>query len=285
MDKKDVMYGVAAIIIILVMALVVKPIMTGQPVNTGIPVPATTVAVMNTTIAPVATLVPTTVAVTKKPTPTPLTTWNKAVQTVGFVNSSTYGVSLTEAIPNGTRIDNLALNTTMVSYAKINGKSSGTTQVIKIPFPYWEMVYTVEPVAETKPASVVVTGTKGSGVAAGSGVKGSYSSATPEFTIQVMDAEDPNRIVRTISPPGGIDINLWKGIKGSINPASTAKAGRTTNSADTPITDPRPWTEKFYEGCRGYYFIINAQLLNSYSIDIRVPTRYINESTQDICRQ
>ena len=38
MDKKDVMYGIAAVVIILIMALVVKPMMTGQPVNTGIPV-------------------------------------------------------------------------------------------------------------------------------------------------------------------------------------------------------------------------------------------------------
>ena len=282
MDKKDVMYGVAAIAIILVMALVVRPMMTGQPVNTGIPVPTTTVAAMNTTTAPV-TIIPASIVTTIPPTPTTIPTWDKSVQTVGFVNSSAYGVSLTQEIPNGTRFDNLPLNTTMVSYAKINGKFSGTTQVMKIPFPYWELVYTVDPVAETKPSSVTVTGTKGSGIAAGSGVQGSYSSAVPVFTIQVMDAEDPNRIVRTISPPGGIDINLWKGIKGSINPASTAKAGRVTNSADTPITDPRPWTEKFYEGCRSYYFIINAQLLNSYSIDIRVPTRYVNASAQDSC--
>jgi hypothetical protein len=276
MDKKDVMYGAAAIIIILAMALVVKPMMTGQPVNIGIPTPTITSAVGNTTLAPVITIVPATVVTTKEPTPAPSPTWNKSVvQTVGFVNSSTYGVSFTQEIPNGTRFDNLPLNTTMVSYAKINGKSSGTTQVIKIPFPYWEMVYTVDPVAETKPSSVAVAATKGSGIAAGSGVQGSYSSATPVFTIQVMDAEDPNRIVRTISPPGGIDINLWKGIKNTVNPASTPKKGRETTSADTPVTDPRPWTEKFYEGQRSYYFIINAQLLNSYSIDIRVPSRYI----------
>jgi hypothetical protein len=277
MDKKDVMYGVAAIVIILVMALVVKPIMTGQPINTGIPAPVKTAIIQNQTVTPI-TPFPTQMGTPQisTPTPTPVPTWDKTVQNVGFVNSSTYGVSLTQAIPNGTRFDNLPLNTSMTSYAKINGQFSGTTQVIKIPFPYWEMVYTVEPVSETKPSSVQVASTKGSGVAAGSGVQGSYSSATPAFTIQVMDAEDPNRIVRTISPPGGIDINLWKGIKGSINPASTPKKGQlASNSADTPITDPRPWTEKFFEGQRSYYFIINAQLLKSYSIDIRVPTRYI----------
>jgi hypothetical protein len=276
MDKKDVMYGVAAIVIILVMALVVKPMMTGQPVNTGIPVPVTTAAVRNTTFAPVTSPVPTPVVTTPSPvsTPSPAPTWDKSVQTVGFVNSSTYGVSLTEALPNGTRFDNQPLNTSMTSFAKINGQFSGTTQVISIPFPYWELVYTVDPVAETKPGSVKVTPTKGSAVAY-SGVQGSFSGTTPEFTIQVMDAEDPNRIVRTISPPGGIDINLWTGVKGSINPASTAKASRLANPADIPVVDPRPWTEKFFEGQRSYYFIINAQLLNSYSIDIRVPTRYV----------
>jgi hypothetical protein len=274
MDKKDVMYGIAAVVIILIMALVVKPVMTGQPVNTGIPVPVTTAALRLPTLSPVNTPYPTQVVTTPAPTPAPSPSWNNAVQTVGFVNSSRYGISLTQEIPNGTRFDNLPQNTSMTSFAKINGQNSGTTQVITIPFPYWELVYTVDPVAATKPSSVEATGTRGSGVSY-SGVQGSYSGATPDFTIQVMDAEDPNRIVRTITPPGGIDINLWKGVKGSVNPASTAKAGRLTTSSDTPVTDPRPWTEKFYEGQRSYYFIINAQLLNSYSIDIRIPTRYI----------
>jgi hypothetical protein len=276
MDKKDVMYGIAAVVIILIMALVVKPMMTGQPVNTGIPVPVTTAAVRNT-ITPGITPVPTPAETIRLPTPAPAPTWNNTVQTVGFVNPSVYGVSLTREIPNGTRFDTLPVNTSMTSFAQINGQHSGTTQVIAIPFPYWELVYTVDPVAETKPGSVEASATRGSGVSY-SGVQGSYSGATPDFTITVMDANDPNRIVRTISPPGGIDINLWKGVKGSINPASTPKAGRITTSSDTPVTDPRPWTEKFYEGQRSYYFIINAQLLNSYSIDIQIPTRYIGAS-------
>jgi len=171
MDKKDVMYGVAAVVIILVMALVVKPMITGQPVNTGIPVPTTKVLPVtpgsSATIPP-----PLTPAVVKTtvplPTPKPTPLWNKTVQNVSFVNSSTYGISFTEEIPNSSRFDNQPQNTSMISYAKINGKSSGTTQIINIPFPYWELVYTVDPVAETKPSSIKVTPTKGSGVAAGS---------------------------------------------------------------------------------------------------------------------
>jgi len=273
------MYGGAAVVIILVMALVVKPMMTGQPVNIGIPVPATTAVIHNTTTSPVITLVRTTVPETPTSTPMPLPTWNRSVQTVGFVNSSEYGVNLIEDIPNGTRFDNLPLNTSMVSFAKINGKFSGTTQIIKIPFPYWELVYTVDPVEETKPSAVEIKPTKGTGSSysvAYSGIEGSYSGAKPEFIIQVMDAEDPNRIVRTITPPGGIDINLWKGIKGSINPGSTLRKGQeATTSSDTIYADPRPWTEKFFEGQRSYYFIITAHILKSYNIDIRVPARYI----------
>jgi hypothetical protein len=79
-----------------------------------------------------------------------------------------------------------------------------------------------------------------------------------------MDAGDPNRIVRTVTPPGGLtDYTLWQ--------------TTTTNNGITISNDPRPWKEYFYEGQRGYYFIIQANSLNSYEIDIRVPTRYIGK--------
>jgi hypothetical protein len=68
-----------------------------------------------------------------------------------------------------------------------------------------------------------------------------------------MDANDPNRIVRTITPPGGLDLTLWK------------------------ESDPRPWKEKFYEGQKNYFFIITTQSLSSYSIEIRVPADYLGK--------
>ena len=280
MDKQDLMYGVAAVAVILVMALVVKPMMTGHPVNTGIPVPSapTTLPVPTGVPAPSTTPIPTPIPTTPVPTtltavPTPPPTWNNQVQSIGFVNSSQYGIPANEEIPNSSRFDSFALNTTTVSYARISGQYSGTTQVISIPSPYWELVYTVDPVPASKPGSVAITPTKG-GVGL-SGVQGSYSGVMPEFTIQVMDAQDPNRIVRTISPPGGIDINLWKGVKATINPEATGRTAKLTTSADTPYNDPRPWTEKFFEGQQSYYFIISSQLIKSYTIDIRVPSRYI----------
>ena len=281
MDKKDAMYGVAALIIILIIALVIKPIATGHPVNTGLSVPTTpypTITPITPVFTPLITpITPITPVFTITPTPSPAPTWDASTKTVGFVNSSVYGITPQDALPNASRLDSVPLNNSMTSYAKISGKFSGTTQIIKIPFPYWQIVYTVDPVAQPSLNTVQPEATSKSGVAS-SGVQGSYSSATPSFTIQVMDADDPNRIVRTISPPGGIDLNLWKGIKNTVNPAVTnVKLGHETTSADVPYNDPRPWTEKFYEGQRSYYFIIKAELLNSYDIDIQVPTKYIGE--------
>ena len=96
-----------------------------------------------------------------------------------------------------------------------------------------------------------------------------------------MDAGDPNRIVRSISPPGGLDPDLWAGIiKASTNPMVTPTKSKYAEVSPTPTTiytDPRPWTEKFYEGQRSYYFIITSKYIDSYELDIRVPTRYIGE--------
>ena len=82
------------------------------------------------------------------PTATPVPTWNANVtQTVGFVNPSTYGISLNQSIPQGTRINDTALDTNMTTFARISSTDvhSGTTNILYMPFPYWELVYTVNP--------------------------------------------------------------------------------------------------------------------------------------------
>jgi hypothetical protein len=258
MDKKAIMYALAAFGIILIIAIVIKPLATGQPVNTGISLPTITQAAtlkpvhVYTEITPPLTLLVTTIP------PTPVPTWDAKTKTVGFVDPGTYGISMNESLPGGTRINSTSLKKTTTSYAKISGQYSATTQVINIPFPYWELWYTVEPSGPTGGkgqtlTSKTATGSKEQGSII-TVIQGSFSVTYPAFTIQVMDAEDPNRIVRTITPPGGIDKSLWTG------------AG-----------DPRPWKERFYEGARKYYFIIYAHSLNSYNLDIRVPSEYIGK--------
>jgi len=262
MDKNDVMYGIAAILIVLCLALIVKPMIAGQLARANIPVPEPVAPAGN---ASAGTPVPAPVLTTPEPSTTPSPAGIPTLGTIGFVDPSTYGIRPAEPSLTATRFDNPPLNTTMVSYARIEGTSSGTTRIVQIPFPYWELVYTVDPVPETIPS--IVTPTKGP-EGSYSGVYGSYSGVRPEFTIQVVEAGDPGRIVRNISPPGGIDLDLW-----TASASPTRRTGRDAPAAPLS-TDPRPWTERFFEGERSYYFIITAKLINSYSIDIQVPARY-----------
>ena len=143
MDKKDIMYMVCALGIILIIALVIKPVMTSQPVNTRIAGPTTQQTItpvminytnntpQNFNLTPT---IPTTLA-----TPTPSPTWDKNVSSVVFVNPSTYGISFNQSLPGGTRNDNIPQNRSLTTIAKIAGQYSGTTQIMNIPFPYWEM--------------------------------------------------------------------------------------------------------------------------------------------------
>jgi hypothetical protein len=256
MDKKDIMYVVAALGIILVIAIVIKPLATGQPVNTGISFPTTTPAVTPKPVHVYTETPPTLIPIVTTTPPTPVPTWDSNTKTVGFVGPAT---SMTESPPGGTRITSTIVTKSTTSYAKISGQYSATTQVMNVPFPYWELWYTAEPAGPTGGKgqtliSKTATGSKEQGSTI-SVIQGSFSVTNPTFTIQVMDAEDPNRIVRSITPPGGLDKALWTGDAG----------------------DPRPWKEKFYEGGRKYYFIIYAHSLTSFSMDIRVPTEYIGK--------
>ena len=284
MDKKDITYIIAAFCFILVIAFVIKPMATGQPVNTGLsfatPVPSVSVTplVLYANITTYSTTLPPTSLPTLPPTPVP--TWNQKVQTVGFVNPGTYQLSSNQSLPQGVPINATQPDNNRTVYATISGTYSGTTQIVNIPFPYWELSYTISPAAAPAAiSSYQITPTFGSGASA-SGVQGSFSTVKPQFSIQVMDATDPNRIVKTITPPGGIDFNLWEGIA-PTTPAVTsttfAKYGTIMPTATIPTTDPRPWLEKFFEGGRGYYFVINSQNIGSYTIKILIPTRYIGK--------
>lgn len=282
-DKKDVLYLVAALALVLVIALVIKPVVTGQPLETGIPLPVTTVEIttipehMPPLTTPVVKSSATTLPTSK---PTSLRTWNPgAVQTVVFVDPATYGLTTNDSELRATRINASSLDTNLTTFATLGSSegASGTTKTMYIPFPYWELEYTVEPATRLTQEKFEITPTAGSGIAH-SGISGSYSTVKPEFKIQVMDGDDPNRIVRTITPPGGIDLDLWLGNKpeGGEYPTRTSRYSSQVTPDVTPV-DPRPWTEKFYEGQRNYYFIFTAKGLDSYSIKINVPSRYIGQ--------
>jgi len=163
-EKKDFIYVVLAIAVVLLIALVVKPAMTGElsgirwqeePVVT----PAWT---------------PTVPPATTPPTPTPVPTWDGKPQKIGFVDPATYH------IPPGEPPLNLTVQqpapapgvTRWTTYATIDGKWSGTTGIVRIPFPLWRLDY-----SDTTTSNDEI----------------------PLFNCQVMDAEDPNRFVRIIT--------------------------------------------------------------------------------------
>ena len=259
MDKKSIMYAIGALVLILIVALVIKPVMTGQPLNIGLPRASTPLPTTPVTTPGPVDISYGVITPTSTPVPTPVPTWDKNVTKVAFVNPSSYGVSLNQSLPNGTRIDSVGRNTSRIIFATVSGQYSATTQVIHIPFPYWELWYTVEPAGkmggkDQKLGSSIVKGAEG---ISHSFVQGSFSVITPKFILQVMDADDPNRIVQIITPPGGLDSTLWI-------------------QSDTQ-SDPRPWKERFFEGQKNYFFIINTQALSSYNIEIRVPAEYLGK--------
>jgi hypothetical protein len=262
MEKEDYQWLVLALGILLVVGIIIKPALTHEEPNFQIPqFPAlpplrmpTPLAIVTTqpvtigTTQPVTTIQKTTPAITAVPTtttepvPTASLVWNGSKQTVEFVDPGTYNVSLTSFVPRNltlTQSPYRFTNYTSLLASPITGQYSGTTQVINIPFQYWELWYTVETASpDLRDQSEALS---------------SYSTVMPSFSIDVVDADNPSSIVRTITPPGNLDPFLWK------------------------TDDPRPWKEKFLEGNNQYYFIIKANMLSSYSIDIMVPNSYLGK--------
>lgn len=164
--KQDFLYVVLAIAVVLVLALVIKPAATGGVPGlwgTGEPEPAVT-PVWTPTIPPATTV----------PTPTPVPTWDGKPRDIGFVDPGTYQIPTEKnrlnmtVPPAGTAPG----TTRWVTYATIDGQWSGTTGIVRVPFPMWRLDY----------SDITTT-----------------NDEIPFFNCQVMDAEDPNRFVRIIT--------------------------------------------------------------------------------------
>jgi len=247
MEKRDLVIVIAALAIVIVMALVIKPAITGEPPDLSIPIPG-----VEPTPTPGPSLpdwaenynAPPTEVPSMGPS-TPQPTWSGQSQTLGIVGPG--------ATPEPTRShsrlpeDTTPIPENLLIYATIEGNYGGMTENLSMPFPYWEIHYTVEPWERF----AGVTESRAGGIASSMGTE-----VFPSFSIEVRDAADPDRIIRTIEPAGGLDPELWD---------------RGANY------DPRPWVEKFYEGTtRGdYYFVINTHMIRTYHIEILVPERYL----------
>jgi hypothetical protein len=162
MDTKDICCMAVAVILVGVMSLV-QPLLIG-PVGAGGQDTGTRGMVWNATSpSPSETpALPTEAIPPETATPTP---WDLTPVTIGFVSGT---LIPTPGIP----LENFP-NRSMITYATIEGRWSGTTQTFSIPYPYWQLEYTAEPTA--LPPDVF-----------------------PRLTIQVFDAGDPNRVVGII---------------------------------------------------------------------------------------
>ena len=246
MEKRDLVIVVAALVIVAVMAVFVKPMLTGEPPDLQLPS-------FGDAGEEEKQIVYQTSAYTMPPTeittyPTTVPSWEGKSKELGFVAPITSGTpspTPTHMIPP----EITPVPEKLLTYATIQGKAGGTTEPLSIPFPYWELWYTVDP-WETR--YIGETSSKEAGVADVFAVE-----VFPSFSIDVRDATD-NSLVRTIEPRGGLDPDLW----------------------DTGEEyDPRPWVETFYEGssAKDYYFVINTHMIRSYTIEVKVPDRYLGK--------
>jgi hypothetical protein len=121
----------------------------------------------------------------------------------------------------------------LMTIGTITGGSGFTNENISVPFSYWELWYTVDP---------IITG--GQNVHSATG---SYSAVFPAFSIQITDINS-GKVIDIVEPPGGLDITLWE------------RAG-----------DPRPWYKKYYKGNTVYNFMVTGKSLKSFTIEVRVP--------------
>lgn len=171
MERKDILVVVISIAAFAVLALVVKPILTGQ--SLGLPIGGQN---LEGTVAPAHTLaqtpgVSTTLppgkglpATPPMPTPAPTVAWDGSVKTVGFVDQPGNQVPP----PSPTIPPDSLPNRTLTTFARISGQWSGTTEKLYIPYPSWVMEYTAEPTTLS-------------------------GDVFPRLVIQVFDAQNPNR--------------------------------------------------------------------------------------------
>ena len=143
MKKEDVVFFILAIVIVLSIALVVKPALQGDGVvgegdgaEEPMAIPADLSALQSgSTSTPVPSALPTAV-----PTPT----WDGVPQTVGYVDPSTYNIEEEPAIAMHSQPPAYQADRTMVTYAIIQGDASGTTEILAMPVGYWELHLTFD---------------------------------------------------------------------------------------------------------------------------------------------
>ena len=304
MQKQDLVVFIAAILIVLILAFVIKPIMNGEPV---VPEQGSgTISLPSKIPVPDGSSEnPYTPSVIMEITPTQTPAWDGTAYNVQFVDPSTYNIewegSLKDfgySIPAYTEPE----FNEMVLYATINGQWDATTQIISIPFPLWEIDARIEGIGDVgydgdygthgddDDDSGDSTGeTEGLVASKGESVGAESSKMhfiTPWVNVQVMNADNPEGpiyILNTLTE-GPVPIDPDKSEASSsedyfAEPTDVMTSDNSETDAIDTISreslNDYKWVHKFYEGSGNYYFIINPNMLKSYTIDIYVPKKFL----------
>lgn len=148
MQKQDLVFFIAAIAIVILLAVVVKPIMNGEPVAI-LPQSSDTRDVSNIPIpsgAPSAPYTPIIASSQAGSAESSSSSWDGVAKSVQFVDPSTYNIQFAQSKDFGFRMpgDEQYQKEEFVTYATIDGQWDATTQIIRIPFPYWDMKVSIE---------------------------------------------------------------------------------------------------------------------------------------------
>ena len=216
MDKKDLIFFGAAILIVIVVALIGKPLMMGEPISF---LPSSEPAFDPHAPLPIPSDIPT---LTPRPTETPrlppTPAWDGEVKTVGYVDPSTYHINNPGKLVIGAQPTQSQQKRTMTTYAVIEGEASGVTDIVPIPSGYWEIHITFDPWTDSPVSSYL--------------------------NLQIRNAEDRS------------DYQVYN---------SVIEGPRTTGDSAEKDT----WVIERYD-FGNYYFVIEEQLLKSYTIKIMI---------------
>jgi hypothetical protein len=156
MERRDIMVIVGALLVVLILAVVVKPMLTGQPVDLGIPQVPVTPAQIDSGVAPI----------TQEPVapqvPIPEETEKTSEDLTAPYHSEEPGSENRVILPEPTTVtwqpdpSNPMPAIQMVQYADIVGKYTGSTGSFRIPTPYWEITYNVTPAKSEKNPTFIV---------------------------------------------------------------------------------------------------------------------------------
>ncbi len=164
MDKKDGMIFLTGIFIVIIVALVIKPMATGESPDLSIPeIPSLPGLGEDRAPAPTAPPTPVPLGQIRIPHPStvegvgigdrPVQVWDGSPIQLGYVDPGTYHLTQEDtSIPARRPLEEGARTPELATYATFSagigdGTTSGTpltTEVFFIPFPRWELWYTLE---------------------------------------------------------------------------------------------------------------------------------------------